>query len=78
MDNPQQDVLIIGAGCVGAFAAFYLCKYDLKVTIIDAVSPAAGATKANSGIVHSSHNIEKGTIKHSMVDEGNKRIGELA
>ena len=48
------DVVIVGAGCVGACAARELSRYTSSVCVIDAADDVShgGATKANSGIVH--------------------------
>jgi len=43
------DVVIIGAGIVGAAAFRELCKYDLKVLLLDSLHDVGGdASRANS------------------------------
>jgi len=47
------DVVIIGAGIVGAAAFRELCKYDLKVLLLDSLHDVGGdASRANSAILH--------------------------
>src|SRR5271168_4399872 len=43
------DVLIVGAGIVGAACAWELAKARLRVAIVDQSFPAAGATGASMG-----------------------------
>ena len=43
------DVLIVGAGIVGAACALELAKARLRVTIVEQSFPAAGATGAAMG-----------------------------
>lgn len=45
------DVLIVGAGIVGAACAFELSKAGLRVAVIDQSFPASGATGASMGHV---------------------------
>ena len=44
-------VLIIGAGIVGAALAFFLSRSGARVTVLDAHTPAAGASGASDGAV---------------------------
>ncbi|HEX7785778.1 MAG TPA: FAD-dependent oxidoreductase, partial [Methylomirabilota bacterium] len=41
------DVLVIGAGCVGANVAYRLAERGAAVTVLDAVAPGAGASGAS-------------------------------
>jgi D-hydroxyproline dehydrogenase subunit beta len=47
--NSSYDVLIAGAGIVGAACAFELAKAKLRVAIVDRSFPASGATGASMG-----------------------------
>ncbi|MDE3054248.1 MAG: FAD-dependent oxidoreductase, partial [Gemmatimonadota bacterium] len=47
--SPRPDVVIVGAGIVGAACAFELARAGLSVTVLDAAYPAAGATSAGMG-----------------------------
>ncbi|CAL5983370.1 Glycerol-3-phosphate_dehydrogenase [Hexamita inflata] len=75
----DYDVVIIGAGCVGAFAAFYASKYDLRVCVLESrAHPGLVTTNANCGIVHAGHNTKHNTLKSQLIDRGNALIAELA
>jgi D-hydroxyproline dehydrogenase subunit beta len=45
----SSDVLIVGAGIVGAACAWELAKVGLRVAVVDQSFPAAGATGASMG-----------------------------
>jgi len=63
MQNNNYDVLIIGCGITGAACAYALSRYDLKIGILEAGSDiAAGATKANSAIIHAGFDPRPGTL----------------
>ena len=65
------DVIIIGAGVIGAMAARELSKYQLKVCLLEKETDVAcGASKANSGIIHGGYDPEPGTLKAKMNTEG--------
>lgn len=51
--NPTEkcDVLVIGAGVVGASVAYHLALCGLSVTVVDATGPAAAASGASDGAV---------------------------
>jgi glycine/D-amino acid oxidase-like deaminating enzyme len=44
-----QDAIVIGAGIVGAAVAFALAQLGLRVVVIEASTPAGGATAAGMG-----------------------------
>ena len=70
MDN---DVIVIGAGVVGAMVARELSRYELKVTVLEAGSDVAeGASKANSAIVHAGFDAKPGTNKAKFNVWGNR------
>lgn len=47
----SPHVVVIGAGIVGAATAYYLIRAGAQVTILDAQTPAAGASGASDGAV---------------------------
>lgn len=58
------DVIIIGAGVIGASIARELARYDLQITVLEKESDVASVTsKANSGIVHAGYDAKPGTAK---------------
>lgn len=69
----EYDVIIVGAGVVGAFAARELSKYRLKVCLVEKEADAAmGTSKANSSIVHAGYDAEPGTLKAKLNVRGNE------
>ena len=58
------DVVIIGAGVIGAFVARNLAKYELNVCVLEKENDVAmGATRANSAIVHAGFDAKEGSLK---------------
>ncbi len=47
--SPRPDVVIVGAGIVGAACAYELSRSGLSVTVCDTAYPGAGATSAGMG-----------------------------
>jgi glycine/D-amino acid oxidase-like deaminating enzyme len=47
----KHEVVIIGAGIIGAAAAYYLSRHPVTVTVLEGEAPAAGATGASDGAV---------------------------
>lgn len=48
-DHPAHDVVVIGAGVVGASIALALQSIGRRVTLVDRSGPGAGASRANAG-----------------------------
>src|SRR6516225_8092378 len=46
-----SDVVIVGAGIVGASAAYFLGQRRLRVTLLDAKFPGFGASGRNGGYI---------------------------
>ncbi len=58
------DVVVIGAGVVGALVARELTRYKLSVAILERESDVAmGTSKANSAIVHAGFDAKEGSLK---------------
>jgi glycine/D-amino acid oxidase-like deaminating enzyme len=49
MSNPAADVVVVGAGIVGAACAFSFAREGLKTLVLDASFPGSGATAAGMG-----------------------------
>ena len=76
--NRQTDVLVIGAGVVGALTARELSRYNLNVTVLEAGSDVAeGASKANSAIVHAGFDAKPGTNKAKFNVAGNRMFEDV-
>ena len=62
--DSNYDVLVVGAGIVGAFVSRELSKYELKVGLIEAHNDVGnGCSGANSAIIHSGYDPNPGTLK---------------
>lgn len=64
--NPDSKptVAVIGAGVVGCCIARELCRFAVRVVVLEAGADiACGATRANSGIVHAGFDPQPGTLK---------------
>jgi glycerol-3-phosphate dehydrogenase len=73
------DVVIVGAGIVGAMTARFLSQYDLRVLWLEqSADICTGATSANSAIVHGGYAAHPGTVKAAMNVRGNRMWDRLA
>ncbi|MDI7277128.1 MAG: NAD(P)/FAD-dependent oxidoreductase, partial [Anaerolineae bacterium] len=73
------DVVIIGAGVVGCMVARALSRYRLSVLLIDREADVgAGASCANTAIVHAGYDPVPGTLKASLNVAGNRMWDALA
>lgn len=73
------DVIVIGAGVVGAMAARTLTSYGMRVCIIEKESDVAmGATKANSAIVHAGFDAKEGSLKARLNVKGSEMMANVA
>ena len=69
----MYDVLIIGAGVIGASIARELAKYQLKIIVLEKENDVCeGTSCANSAIVHSGYDPKPGTLKAKLNVMGNK------
>lgn len=67
------DALVIGGGVVGCAIAQELSKYQLNVALLEKESDVCfGASKANSGVVHSGIYSHPGSLKAKLCVEGNR------
>jgi glycerol-3-phosphate dehydrogenase len=74
----MYDIAIIGAGVVGSAIARELSRYSLKACLIEKEEDvAAGASKANSGIVHGGYAAKYGTLKGELCIKGNEMYEQL-
>ncbi|MGL5151408.1 MAG: NAD(P)/FAD-dependent oxidoreductase, partial [Clostridium sp.] len=68
----MYDILIIGAGVIGASIARELSKYKLKICVLEKnYDIANGTSKANSGIIHAGFDAEPNTLKGKLNVIGN-------
>lgn len=74
----MYDVIIIGAGVIGANIARELSKYKLNVCMLEKEEDVScGCSKANSGIVHGGYSDEPGTLKAELCVKGNRMFEQL-
>ena len=75
----MRDVIIIGAGVIGAAIAREISKYELDALVLEKMDDVAagGCTKANSAIVHAGHDAKPGTKKALYNVRGNPMFDQL-
>ncbi len=72
------DVVIVGAGCIGACVARELSKSHLYVLLLDSADDVTqGATKGNSGIVHAGYDDKPGTNRAKYCWKGNQMFAAM-
>ena len=68
----MYDIIIIGAGVIGASVARELAKYKARILVLDKENDVGNVTSmANSAIVHSGYDPKPGTNKAKYNVEGN-------
>jgi glycerol-3-phosphate dehydrogenase len=78
-DYLMYDVIIIGAGIIGASVAREISKYNLKVIVVEKeIDLASGTTKANSAIVHAGFDAKPNTFKGILNVKGNAMFDKLS
>jgi glycerol-3-phosphate dehydrogenase len=74
----MEDVIIIGAGAVGAFVARNLSRYKASVLVLEEQNDVGDVTSmANSAIVHSGYDPVPGTKKAYFNVKGNAMFPKL-
>jgi glycerol-3-phosphate dehydrogenase len=75
----DRDVVIVGAGVVGAAIARELTRYELGVTLLEA-GPDVGAStsKANTALLHTGFDAKPGTLEARLVVRGYRLLYEYA
>jgi len=77
-DDGSYDVVIIGAGCIGAAVARELSKTTASVLMIESADDVCqGATKGNSGIVHAGYDDTPGSVRAKLCWKGNQMFPAL-
>lgn len=75
----MYDVIIIGAGIIGASVAREISKYNLKAIVVEKeMDLASGTTKANSAIVHAGFDAKTNTLKGRLNAKGNSMFDKLS
>jgi len=72
------DVIIIGAGVVGACIARFLSRYKLNIALVEKEAEVGfGTSKANSGVIHAGFHDRPGTLKANLCVTGNSMFDKL-
>lgn len=51
----SSDVVVVGAGAIGAAAAYELARHGVRVTVVERSVPPAGCSHGNAGLISPSH-----------------------
>lgn len=79
MKKEHFDVVIIGAGVIGAGIARELARYRIKTAIIEKEADVSfGTSKANSGVIHAGFHSQANLLKTRLTVEGNRMFDSLA
>ena len=74
----KYDVVVIGAGVVGALISRELSKLNLNVALVERCNDVAmGTTKANSAIVHGGFDALPGTLKAKLNVRGTELMPKV-
>ncbi|MDF2612410.1 MAG: FAD/NAD(P)-binding oxidoreductase [Clostridia bacterium] len=74
----MYDVVVIGAGVIGASIFRELTKYNLKVVVLEKeIDVAMGTSRANSAIIHAGYDPEEGTLMAKYNVWGSELFEEL-
>ena len=75
----DRDVVVVGAGVVGAAIARELTRYRLDVTLVEAgPDVGAGTSKANTALHHTGFDAKPGTLEARLVARGHELLGDYA
>ncbi len=78
-DPEPADVVVIGAGVVGAAIARELSRYQLTVVLADAANDVGtGTTKANTAILHTGFDATPGSLESRLLRRGNALLTDYA
>jgi len=71
----SPDVIVIGAGAIGASAALHLARAGVRVTLLEKEQgPAQHQSGRNSGVIHAGYNLKPGSLKAKYCVEGSRAL----
>ena len=71
----NADVIVIGAGAIGASTARHLALLGRRVVVLEKeAAPALHQSGRNSGVIHAGYNLKPGSVKARFAVEGNRRL----
>lgn len=74
----KTEVVVIGAGAVGAAVARELSKYQVDVVVVDKNEDIGGdASKSNSAIIHTGYDASPDTLESQLVVAANPMYDQL-
>lgn len=74
----ETDVIVIGAGLLGCFAARNLARYDMDIIVLEKEDDVCrGISKANTGIIYSGYDHKPGSEKHRLCVQANENFSRL-
>jgi L-2-hydroxyglutarate oxidase len=74
-DGSCPDLLIVGAGAIGACCALYAARGGMRVLVVEKEdAPARHQSGRNSGVCHAGYNLKSGTRKAEFCVEGSRRL----
>lgn len=78
MPRERYDIVIIGGGIIGASLARELSRHELRIAVLDkAAELPAGASRANSSMIHGGFDDKPGSVKARFSGKGNRLYHEL-
>jgi glycerol-3-phosphate dehydrogenase len=79
MSARERDVVVVGAGVVGAAIARELTRFHLDVVLLEAGRDVgAGTSKANTALLHTGFDAKPGTLEARLVRRGCELLGAYA
>ena len=75
----ERDVVVVGAGVVGAAIARELSRYELACTLLEGgPDVGVGTSKANTALLHTGFDAKPGTLEARLVRRGHELLSEYA
>ncbi|MGW2053820.1 FAD-dependent oxidoreductase [Streptomyces sp. NPDC001840] len=79
LPDEVYDIVVIGAGVVGAAIARELARYPLRIALVEASGDVGdGTSKANTAILHTGFDAVPGSLESRLVREGQRRLAAYA
>ncbi len=76
--NKKLDVVVIGGGLLGCFAARNLCRRKLHIALLEAREDVCtGISRANTAIVYPGYDHKPGSLKAELCVRANGRFDDL-